>query len=87
MLEVEYFVYSAGFTDGPFDKEEAVRFLYRLCNDLYAPPERITSTVIFSKTGDYQDVVKFHGTTLDGKYVYWHPTQMNEILEQLSAVV
>jgi hypothetical protein len=83
----EYYVLSQGLADGPFDKARAVEFLYQLCAANNAPPERYKSTVIFSKVGNYQDVVKYHGTKLDGIYVYWNKAKMQEILADLDNVV
>ena len=66
---VNYYVMSQGLQDGPFDDlSEAVEFLFKLCGSVYAPPERIASTVVFSVKDNYGDVVKLYGKTLNGNY-------------------
>jgi len=84
-MEIKYFVYSEGFKDGPFDKAEAVEFLYSLCGSLWAPPERLENTIVYSKTRIYKNVVRYRGAVLDGKYSATHPKQ--EILSDLMGVV
>ncbi len=86
---IEYFVLSQGFVDGPFDKKNAIEFLWELCGDkVFTPPERYKSTVVFSRNHETmkEDVVKYYDELLNGEYVYWNNNKLNQIMNDLENV-